>query len=71
MKILFIRGGIDLQLLGIGENAHIGFNEPADVLKSRTHLVNLSDSTVKANSRFLMILMKFQDKLLLWVWVQL
>ncbi len=47
-----IRGGIDLQLLGIGENAHIGFNEPADVLKSRTHLVNLSDSTVKANSRF-------------------
>jgi glucosamine-6-phosphate deaminase len=45
-------GGIDLQLLGIGRNGHIGFNEPADELEPGTHLVRLSDETIEANSRF-------------------
>lgn len=45
-------GGIDLQVLGIGENGHIGFNEPDSNLCSTTHLTELTDSTIKANSRF-------------------
>ncbi|WIV12255.1 glucosamine-6-phosphate deaminase [Proteiniborus sp. MB09-C3] len=45
-------GGIDLQLLGIGRNGHIGFNEPADHFQSDTHLVQLDDDTIEANSRF-------------------
>ncbi len=45
-------GGIDLQILGIGENGHIGFNEPSAKLNTKTHLTNLTESTVKANSRF-------------------
>lgn len=46
------KGGIDLQFLGIGDNGHIGFNEPATALNSKTHLVNLSQATIEANSRF-------------------
>lgn len=46
------RGGIDLQLLGIGANGHIGFNEPSEELLIGTHLVNLTENTIKANSRF-------------------
>ncbi len=46
------KNGIDLQILGIGDNGHIGFNEPSLVLKSNTHLVNLSQATIQANSRF-------------------
>lgn len=42
-------GGIDLQLLGIGQNGHIGFNEPGSDLNSRTHVVMLSPSTIAAN----------------------
>lgn len=45
-------GGIDLQILGIGQNGHIGFNEPDATLNSRTHLTALTDSTIKANARF-------------------
>jgi len=45
-------GGIDLQILGIGDNGHLGFNEPAVGLNSKTHLVNLSESTIQANSQF-------------------
>lgn len=45
-------GGIDLLLLGIGPNGHIGFNEPADELQPTTHVVKLSDATKIANSRF-------------------
>ena len=45
-------GGIDLQLLGIGGNGHIGFNEPGAVFKKETHLVKLTDSTRKSNARF-------------------
>lgn len=45
-------GGIDLQLLGIGHNGHIGFNEPADEFVMNTHCVTLGESTINANSRF-------------------
>lgn len=45
-------GGIDLQVLGIGTNGHIGFNEPADELIPHTHLTELASSTVEANARF-------------------
>lgn len=49
---LQLLGAIDLQLLGIGQNGHIGFNEPADELRMSTHLTELADSTIEANSRF-------------------
>jgi len=45
-------GGIDLQLLGIGANGHIAFNEPNSPFESRTRVVNLSEQTVKDNARF-------------------
>ena len=45
-------GGIDLQLLGIGLDGHIGFNEPADVFVKETHVVDLHESTIEANARF-------------------
>ncbi|MCR5194833.1 MAG: glucosamine-6-phosphate deaminase [Pseudobutyrivibrio sp.] len=44
-------GGVDLQILGLGGNGHIGFNEPGTPFTETTHLVNLTDSTIKANSR--------------------
>ena len=44
-------GGVDLQLLGIGNNGHIGFCEPADAFSRFTHLENLTESTIEANSR--------------------
>ena len=45
-------GGIDIQVLGIGTNGHIAFNEPSDFLISGTHLTDLTQSTINANSRF-------------------
>ena len=45
-------GGIDLQLLGIGLDGHIGFNEPAPIFEKATHVVDLHESTIKANARF-------------------
>lgn len=45
-------GGVDLQLLGLGNNGHIGFNEPDEAFEKETHCVKLSESTVNANSRF-------------------
>ena len=45
-------GGIDLQLLGIGLDGHIGFNEPDDYFTAATHEVKLDESTIKANARF-------------------
>ena len=45
-------GGIDLQLLGIGRNGHIGFNEPADDFTYGTHVVTLAADTIEANARF-------------------
>ncbi|MDO4720849.1 MAG: glucosamine-6-phosphate deaminase [Peptostreptococcaceae bacterium] len=45
-------GGIDLQVLGIGVNGHIGFNEPDDKFTAATHIVDLEESTIEANARF-------------------
>ena len=45
-------GGADLQLLGIGNNGHIAFNEAADVLHATAHIEKLTESTIQANSRF-------------------
>ena len=44
--------GVDLQLLGIGPNGHIGFNEPGDYFETGTHIVHLSEATIQANKRF-------------------
>ena len=45
-------GGIDIQLLGIGIDGHIGFNEPGDAFAPMTHIVDLEASTIQANARF-------------------
>ena len=45
-------GGIDIQLLGIGSNGHIAFNEPQDSFPKMSHIVALKESTIKDNSRF-------------------
>ena len=45
-------GGVDLQLLGMGHNGHIGFNEPGDHYDKGTHCVDLQQSTIEANKRF-------------------
>ncbi len=45
-------GGIDIQVLGIGGNGHIGFNEPAEYLEPLTHLTDLTSETIAANARF-------------------
>lgn len=45
-------GGIDMQLLGIGGNGHIGFNEPGEAYDKETHCVALTENTIKANARF-------------------
>ena len=45
-------GGVDLQLLGIGPNGHIGFNEPGDCFVKGTHKVELTETTINANKRF-------------------
>lgn len=45
-------GGVDLQLLGLGHNGHIGFNEPADQFAKVTNCVDLQESTIEANKRF-------------------
>lgn len=50
-KMVADAGFCDLQLLGIGRNGHIGFNEPDDVFSKGTHCVNLTESTIEANSR--------------------
>lgn len=51
-EIVAATGGVDLQLLGLGHNGHIGFNEPADVFPKGTHCVTLAQSTIEANARF-------------------
>ncbi len=51
-EIIRKSGGVDLQLLGLGNNGHIGFNEPGEAFEKETHCVKLSESTVNANSRF-------------------
>ena len=51
-KAIHDAGGIDIQLLGIGRNGHIGFNEPADDFTYGTHVVTLTADTIEANARF-------------------
>lgn len=51
-RLLEELGGVDLQLLGIGHNGHIGFNEPNEFFDKATHVVELKQSTIDANSRF-------------------
>ena len=45
-------GGVDLQLLGLGHNGHIGFNEPGEAFEKETHCVDLTERTIEANKRF-------------------
>lgn len=51
-KDIISNGGIDLQILGIGANGHIGFNEPNTPFDSITHITKLTDKTISDNSRF-------------------
>lgn len=51
-KVLERLNGVDLQLLGLGHNGHIGFNEPAKAFEKITHCVDLTASTIEANKRF-------------------
>lgn len=51
-EILKSVGGVDLQLLGLGHNGHIGFNEPGDAFDKETHCVDLTERTIQANKRF-------------------
>jgi len=51
-EMIAAAGGIDLQVLGVGRNGHIGFNEPDEVLILGTHCTKLTPSTISANSRF-------------------
>lgn len=51
-ELIASRGGVDLQILGIGRNGHIGFNEPGSSFHSRTRVVDLAASTREANARF-------------------
>lgn len=51
-KLINSLGGIDLQLLGLGHNGHIGFNEPSDSFAADVHLVDLTKDTIEANKRF-------------------
>lgn len=51
-RLIYDLGGVDLQLLGIGKNGHIGFNEPGTSFNQGTHVVELTASTRQANARF-------------------
>jgi len=51
-KEIMTYGGIDIQVLGIGINGHIGFNEPGENFEAETHVVKLQEETIKSNSRF-------------------
>ena len=51
-KLIESKGGIDLQILGVGQNAHIGFNEPDIKFEATTHKVKLDEETIEANARF-------------------
>ena len=51
-QIIQKQGPIDLQLLGLGHNGHIGFNEPGEAFEKETHCVDLTESTIEANKRF-------------------
>lgn len=50
--VILSMGGVDLQLLGLGHNGHIGFNEPGESFEKGTHCVDLTERTIEANKRF-------------------
>ena len=52
IQVIHSQGGIDMQLLGMGHNGHIGFNEPGDTFDLETHVVDLTERTIEANARF-------------------
>lgn len=60
-------GPVDIQILGIGENGHIGFNEPGASFDSITRVVDLSDSTINANSIHFDNKTAYRNKQYLWV----
>ena len=51
-QVVASMGGVDVQLLGIGNNGHIAFNEPCEEFPEKTHVVNLTQNTIEANARF-------------------
>ncbi len=51
-KLIASTGGIDIQILGVGENGHIAFNEPGEEVHAYTHVANLTPNTIEVNSRF-------------------
>ena len=51
-EIIHTLGPIDIQVLGMGHNGHIGFNEPSDIFELETHKVELTQTTIDANARF-------------------
>lgn len=51
-ELIASKGGIDIQLLGIGTNGHIAFNEPGTSFDTKTHLIHLTEATREANKRF-------------------
>ena len=51
-EVIASMGGVDIQVLGMGHNGHIGFNEPAEDFPKGTHQVDLAESTIEANARF-------------------
>ena len=59
-------GGVDLQLLGMGHNGHIGFNEPGQAFETGTHCVDLQESTIEAKKDFLLWRRMFQDRHIPW-----
>ena len=51
-QVIRSMGGIDIQVLGMGHNGHIGFNEPEEAFELETHVVDLTENTIAANARF-------------------
>ena len=51
-EVIRSMGGIDVQVLGMGHNGHIGFNEPGEAFELETHVVDLTERTIEANARF-------------------
>ena len=51
-QVIASLGGIDVQVLGMGHNGHIGFNEPEEAFEMATHVVHLTDDTINSNARF-------------------
>lgn len=66
-KVIASMGGVDLQLLGLGHDGHIGFNEPNDEFDKETHCVDLTEMTIEANKRFFTPSTKFRVRLTPWV----